>query len=257
MKALARVDPTSYQWRLAKWSIEKIPSRERALSRRKCGREGKRLLMQNIGMRPHCCERFEGEMNLLIMHKLTKDPPPCPQDLWTRPTSDFPSKLTNLCKCWSFMQFQTGAVCLWKPTHFHVSIWMGMVVGGRLPIMKKQTIELALSEISSYLNPPQMSVRVFYFRYAVESNIARDRIAETFAEIPKYFENAMQLLYLTFIINRIKRCCSQERKVYYPISAPRAQVSNSIILGPNPFVGLDFVFRITRKKRSNGVKKNA
>ena len=90
LKASARVDPTSYQWRLAKWSIEKIPSRERALSRRKCGREGKRLLMQNIGMRPHCCERFEGEMNLLIMHKLTKDPPPCPQDLWTRPTSDFP-----------------------------------------------------------------------------------------------------------------------------------------------------------------------
>ena len=113
----------------------KIPSRERALSRRKCGREGRRLVMQNIGMRPHCCERFEGEMNLLIMHKLTKDPPPCPQDLWT---SEFPSKLTNLYKCWSFMQFQTGAVCLWKPTHFHVSIWMGMVVGGRLPIIEKQ-----------------------------------------------------------------------------------------------------------------------
>ena len=99
LKASARVDPTSYQWRLAKWRIEKIPSRERALSRRKCGREGRRLVMQNIGMRPHCCERFEGEMNLLIMHKLTKDPPPCPQDLWT---SDFPSKLTNLYKCWSF-----------------------------------------------------------------------------------------------------------------------------------------------------------
>ena len=113
----------------------KIPSRERTLSRRKCGREGKRLVMQNIGMRPHCCERFEGEMNLLIMHKLAKGPPLCPRDLWT---SDFPSKLTNLYKCWSFMQFQTGAVCLWKPTHFHVSIWMGMVAGGRLPIIEKQ-----------------------------------------------------------------------------------------------------------------------
>ena len=86
LKASARVDPTSYQWRLAKWRIEKIPSRERALSRRKCGREGKRLLMQNIGMRPHCCERFEGEMNLLIMHILT-NPSPCPQDLWTCLTS--------------------------------------------------------------------------------------------------------------------------------------------------------------------------
>ena len=98
-KALVRVDSTSYQWKLAKWSIMKIPSRERALSRRKCGRDGRRLVMQNIGMRPHCCERFEGEMNVLIMHKLTKDPPPCPQDLWTL---DFPSKLTNLYKCWSF-----------------------------------------------------------------------------------------------------------------------------------------------------------
>ena len=62
-----------------------------------------------------------------------------PISLSTRPlTSDFPSKLTNLYKCWSFMQFQTGAGCLWKPTHFHVSIWMGMVVGGRLPIIEKQ-----------------------------------------------------------------------------------------------------------------------
>ena len=39
-----------------------------------------------------------------------------------------------------------------------------------------------------------MSVRVLFFRYAVKSENARDRIAEQFAEIPKYFANAMQLL---------------------------------------------------------------
>ena len=48
-------------------------------------------------------------------------------------------------------------------------------------------IEAALSEISSYLNPPQMSVRVLYFRYAVESNIARDRIAEPICRNSKIF----------------------------------------------------------------------
>ena len=39
-----------------------------------------------------------------------------------------------------------------------------------------------------------MSVRVLFFRYAVKSENARDRIAEQFAENPKYFANAMQLL---------------------------------------------------------------
>ena len=58
------------------------------------------------------------------------------------------------------------------------------------------TIEAALLEILSYYYPPQMSVRVLYFRYAVESYIVRDRIAETICRKPKLFRkrNAASIL---------------------------------------------------------------
>ena len=53
--------------------------------------------------------------------------------------------------------------------------------------MRKIALDAALWEISSYFYPPQMSARVLYFRYAVEPNIARDRIAEMICGKPKIF----------------------------------------------------------------------